>query len=112
MTEVKIADIMFACENHELIHALKARGSSIVKQKWEKVKESEKKIQDLLTNDINKLTMPNSAFITFEEVEDVSLALKHSKKSPNLEILPGQPFGLFKKACEPTDVIWENRHFT
>lgn len=38
VTEIKIADIMFAQDNHKLIHALKARGSSIVKQKWDKVK--------------------------------------------------------------------------
>jgi len=30
VTEVKIADITFACDNHELINCLKDRGSAIV----------------------------------------------------------------------------------
>ena len=41
------------------------------------------------------------------------MADKHKKEvSEDLYILPGQKFGKFSEPCEPTDVIWENRHWT
>ena len=53
------------------------------------------------------LTVPTSAFITFEEEGGKVLALKNS--SPFL--LLRRPMQ-FSEASEPTDIIWENRHFS
>jgi hypothetical protein len=56
------------------------------------------------------LTLPTTAFITFEEEEGATLALKVAKGDPR--VLIGQPFGSFRKAPEPSDIIWENRNLT
>lgn len=82
-----MADVRFAYENQELIKVLKQRGDAIVAKKWEKVKQSDLKIQDMLKNDLQRLTTPTAAFITFEEEEGVICAIKAA--SPELEILPG-----------------------
>jgi len=67
--------------------------------------------QEIVVNDLfdnfDKLTVPVSAFITFEEEDGKILALRTTSSSR----LIGQDFR-FKEASEPTDIIWENRHFT
>lgn len=66
-----------------------------------------------MLTDFNRLTTPTSAFITFEEELGVMMALKSKRnKQEGPFILPGQCFGYFKQAPEPTDIIWENRHYT
>ena len=52
--------------------------------------------------------MPTAAFITFESDDSKNLALLVQNSS---EFLLNQPFQ-FKETSEPTDIIWENRHFT
>lgn len=87
MLEIKIADVRFAFENHELMAVLKKRGDAIVAKKWEQVNLCESKIQSMIRDDLSKLTTPTAAFITFEEEEGVICALK--TKNSELEILPG-----------------------
>jgi hypothetical protein len=60
-----------------------------------------------LFDDFDKLTVPVSAFITFEEEDGKIFALRTTSSSRII----GQDFR-FKGASEPTDIIWENRHFT
>lgn len=74
LSEIKIADVVFAFSNNKLIDELKVRGQAIVAQKWDQFKKSEQKIQALLT-DTASLTRPTSAFITFEEEEAITFAL-------------------------------------
>ena len=52
--------------------------------------------------------MPTSAFITFS-TDDAS-KVAELVASSNMELLY-QDFK-FKVCSEPTDIIWENRHFT
>ena len=52
--------------------------------------------------------MPTSAFITFETDDWKELSLRY--KGDDLTVL-GRPM-VFKDASEPTDIIWENRHFS
>lgn len=54
------------------------------------------------------MTVPTAAFITFES--DDSAVLADLVKKSNLTLL-GQEF-IFDKCSEPTDIIWENRHYT
>ncbi len=42
--EIKVADVRFAFENHEMIGVLKERGDAIVAKKWDKVNKCESKI--------------------------------------------------------------------
>ena len=55
-----------------------------------------------------KLTVPTAAFIIFESDDSANLALDVTKAEQ--EII-GQEMK-FTKPSEPTDIIWENRHFT
>jgi len=58
---------------------------------------------------LDKLQTPVSAFVTWETEEAVNRALKYSE-TPQCKVL-GQEIDL-QNASEPTDIIWENRHFT
>ena len=60
-----------------------------------------------LFEDFDKLTVPVSAFITFEEEDGKIIALRSNSEKQVL----GQTLRLIN-ASEPTDIIWENRHFT
>lgn len=42
---VKIAEITFAYNNHEMIELLKSRGHYIQKENWSKVKQYDEKIE-------------------------------------------------------------------
>ena len=53
------------------------------------------------------LTIPTSAFITFESDDSKEIALDNQSEDKLL----GCEFR-FDDASEPTDIIWENRHFT
>ena len=48
---------------------LKERGEQINAEKWDKVKKIEQDIDELKNNELEKLTKPISAFITFETEE-------------------------------------------
>ena len=106
LTEIKIADIVFSFNNTELILALRKRGQFIASQNFDKMREQEEVVNGLF-EDFDKLTVPVSAFITFEEEDGKIVALRSSS---NKQIL-GQSLRLIN-ASEPTDIIWENRHFT
>ena len=56
--------------------------------------------------EFDSLTVPVSAFITFEEEDSKIVALRNNLQQ---ELLGKTP--RFIDASEPTDIIWENRHF-
>lgn len=60
-----------------------------------------------LFQDFDSLTVPVSAFITFLDEDGKILALKNRTS----KMLLGKTMR-FMEASEPTDIIWENRHFT
>ena len=105
-TNMRIADLVFSFNNSALIHALRARGGFIALQKFDKAQAQDNKINELFA-DFNSLTRPTAAFITFEEEDATNLALDLKTKRKVLD-LPIR----FKKASEPTDIIWENRIYT
>jgi hypothetical protein len=116
MEKVVIADITFSFNNSELIKCLKARGRNISLQKFDEVRAEENKIQEIIKN-WKVLTKPATAFITFEEEDAFLLAIEEAEENKKLpedkkkKLLLGQHLN-FKGASEPTDIIWENRHFT
>lgn len=71
-----IADIVFSFENRELILALRERGSQIAYQDFEQVEVCDKKINELFA-DFDKLTVPTSAFVTFETDDWKELSLRY-----------------------------------
>ena len=66
--EIKVADISFAFENHELIKKLKERGTAIKKLDYEKINKLDEEIDKYVREPDNreKLRRPVCAFITFE----------------------------------------------
>ena len=110
LSEVKIADITFAFNNQNLINALRVRGGLIAVQNFDAMREQEKKIQELFdsTEEFETLTTPTAAFITFEEEDAKLLALQNPDS--RVEFL-GKKLN-FAETSEPTDIIWENRHWT
>ena len=119
MTEVHIADITFSFNNSKLISILRQRGYAIARQKFEDVKKKDLEINALMNDPVEKQKMivPTAAFITFEEEDAYILACtineeqKKEKDETKRNKILGQPYRL-KAASEPTDIIWENRHFT
>lgn len=103
----KVADIIFSFNNAALILKLRERGSYIASQDFDAMRKCENEINDLF-QDFDNLTIPTAAFITFESDDSAVLAdlVKKSDKT-----LIGYPFK-FDKCSEPTDIIWENRHYT
>ena len=105
----KVADIVFSFNNSDLIAALRTRGGYIAAQDFDKMREQETKINDLF-QEFDDLTIPTAAFITFESDDSANLALD-VHKTPSDHRIMGQEMK-FTKPSEPTDIIWENRHFT
>ena len=106
----KVADIVFSFNNSRLIKALRARGGSIASQDFDDMREQEGKISELF-QDFNALTVPTSAFITFESDDSANAAKEIRESDSKTMKLIGQDMK-FKTVSEPTDIIWENRHFT
>jgi len=67
INEVKIADIVFAFNNAQLIQLLKTRGMHIQFQRYNEMRDTEKLINHVIQTEFEKLTRPVDAFITFEE---------------------------------------------
>ena len=120
---MKIADIVFAFNNAELIKLLKERGQHIMFQRFDQMREVEAKISKLKDENYQDLTRPVCAFITFEEEDAYLLALDfahdheedhghdHEHEKPKLKPILGHEFKCVA-ATEPTNIIWENRHLT
>lgn len=71
------------------------------------MREQETKVNALFQN-FDSLTIPTSAFITFESDDSASLA----DMVTDTEIHVMNQKMHFVNCSEPTDIIWENRHFT
>jgi len=70
------------------------------------MREQDQVVNDLF-QDFDSLTVPVSAFITFFDESSKLFALNYQ----GVKILLGQELR-FKQATEPTNIIWENRHYT
>ena len=118
ITDVKIADIVFAFNNDKLIKLLKVRGQHIMFQRYDKAALVEAEIMEYKNNNIHDLIRPVDAFITFEE-EDGKIIAEEFEPEYNFwgTKIPSQKKFLTDELClveatEPTNIIWENRHFT
>ena len=117
ITEVKIADIVFAFNNAELIQLLRARGGHIMYQRFDEMRKVEQQISTLKNEKFADLTKPVDAFITFEE-EDGSIIGQYYEKQANPADRKWPPKSflgvdlVLVESTEPTNIIWENRHWT
>ena len=116
---IKIAMISFAFDNSELINLLRSRGQAIKFEKYDKMREINKKIDDLKSDPITltKLNRPVTAFLSFENEEGINRCKEYNEAVTNdpqfsdIKTFLGEEMEI-EDASEPTDIIWENRHFT
>jgi hypothetical protein len=116
---IRISMISFAFDNSQLINLLRQRGTFIKFEKYDKMREVNKKI-DELKSDPNKLkafNRPVTAFLTFENEEGINRCKEYNEavnadnQFADIRQLLGCDLEI-DDAAEPTDIIWENRHFT
>ena len=114
MTPVRIANITFAFKNSKLIRLLKKRGTAVAAGQFRNLPKIDEEINNLKEKDLQSLTKPVSAFITFETQDGFERAceFKGSFKC-NGEIIADHEFDgaplYFEDAPEPTNIIWEHR---
>lgn len=121
VTNVHIAATNFAFDNADLINLLKARGEAITADDFDKMRTIDKQINELKKTNLANLTRPVSVFMTFENEEGVQRALqfedREMKPDDSTEFKEmyqwlGDQTIEIQQASEPSDIIWENRHFT
>lgn len=106
--EMNIAVIQFAYNNSTLIGLLKKRGAAIKGADFIKVIKLEEEISEMKNKDLETYTRPVFAFLTFENEAGYEVGRKYeSDETALLECKIN-----IQEATEPTDIIWENRHFT
>ena len=118
---IRIAMITFAFDNARLINLLRVRGTAIKFENYDKMREINGKIDELKSdgNELLKLNRPVTAFLSFENEEGLNRCTNYNETvlgdrqymSQGYDKLLGQPLDI-EEAAEPTDIIWENRHFT
>lgn len=111
---VKIANITFAFNNAKLIALLRQRGAIVGSGNFKKLPDIDKKINDLKTHDLQSLTKPVAAFITFETQDGFERACEFKATHKcNGEVVADREFDgaplYFEDAPEPTNIIWEHR---
>lgn len=117
--DIKIANITFAFNNASLLRLLKERGTCVAQGQFVKLPAVDAKINDLMDTqeELDNLTKPVSAFITFETQEGYERACEFEGKFDCNGKLTAENkwrgYDLyFNEAPEPTNIIWEHRQNT
>ena len=94
-----------------MISLLKKRGEHIMFNRYDQSREVEQEIIKLKDEKWEKLIRPVDAFITFQEEDGMIVAdyIEHmtETKIPKFLDTPLK----FIESTEPTNIIWENRHY-
>lgn len=122
--EIHVAVTTLAFDNAELINLLKTRGTLIRTEKWDKVREIDNKINELKKEKLEVFVRPCSVFMSFETEEGVQRALDFDRQVTETDDQSIKDLKTWvsyngvdheieiQAASEPSDIIWENRHFT
>ena len=109
--------ISFAFDNADVINLLRRRGAYIKDENYDSMRRMDDKIDYNLQKNRKKLTRPVTAFVTLENEEGVNRAInfneavEEDEDFAHLRKFLGEDL-VIEETCEPTDIIWENRHFT
>ena len=111
--------ITFAYDNSEIINLLKERGAAIKYEQYDEMRRINDKIDEARSDPVklDKFYRPVTAFLTFENEEGLNRMaaynelIETSDEYIGYDKLLGEPLEI-DDASEPTDIIWENRHFT
>lgn len=116
---MKVAVVTFAFNNAEIIQNLKWRGQYIKWEKWAKLEKLNRKMTNRLHNSqelLDKMQTPVACFMTLETEEGKCRADEYNDTVQQSDYIRYRTFlGSeidVKGASEPTDIIWENRHYT
>ena len=71
---IKVALTTFAFKNAKIIELLFERGDIIKNENWEEMESIERRINKVKEENYDELTIPCSAFMTFENEEGVNRA--------------------------------------
>ena len=114
--DIRIANIFFAFDNPKLMKLLMERGKYIISEEQDKEDELDEKIDNLKNDERESFIVPVTAFITFETQEGYERALRFEGTRKWCKVVADHEFMnkplIFQAAVEPTNIIWENRHFT
>jgi hypothetical protein len=118
--EVKVATVQFAYNNSQVINWLKERGDSIKAEDWPRLEAINDRIRQSLKGDqefLDTLQRPCTAFITFETADGIEQAVQYNQQVAENEEFRDYEYFLggkivISRAPEPSDIIWQNRHFT
>jgi hypothetical protein len=116
--QIKIAIVTFAFDNAEIIQGLSQRGRAIRQEDWDLLEKiNDRMTQRLECQDcLDKMQRPVAVFLTMQTEEGKSRAEDY-----NLSILQDEhrEYRTFlgshidvHEAGEPTDIIWEHRHYS
>ena len=106
-----------AFNNFDVIELLRKRGAAIVAEDWDQQRSIEDVIVQVKKDNLTRLTNPCYVFVTFQNEEgserskQYNSLVENDKELSDIELWLGKKLE-FKRASEPSDIIWENRHFT
>ncbi len=109
--------ISFAFNNADIITMLRQRGTFIRNLQFDQGREIEEKIDVYKKENFIDLNRPVTAFLSFESEEGLNRAKNYAEivnsdpRYAEWRLFLGQKI-VIEEASEPTDIIWENRHFT
>ena len=115
----KVAVTTLAFKNQEIISFLRERGLAIRGENWDEMRKIDQKINELKDNEFERITTPCSVFMTFETEEGYNRAIemdatcKANPRFAHLQLWMEKQYKFkIKEAAAPSDIIWENRHYT
>lgn len=78
---MKISFITFAYDNAKIINLLRQRGAHIKFERYDKMREINKKIDELKSDpvELRKINRPVTAFLTFENEEGLNRAKQYNE---------------------------------
>lgn len=85
--KINVAFVNLAYDNSQVINLLKERGTFIKTEKWDKMREVEKKIDHIRKTEMHKLQRPCSVFMCFANEEGLARALKFHEITENSDML-------------------------
>ena len=103
--DAQIADLTFSFDNSRMLSLLHLRAAALKSTKFDIAAEAGNKLTDEKNRNYDKITRPNGFFCTFrhESGQHTALELKDDLDFEGLKLRG------VKRACEPSDLIWENK---
>ena len=100
-----VADLQLAFDNDNMMAQLEKRANLLKKRQFAKANEVERKLTEIKNEKFEDLTIPRLFYCTFH----TEYAYTKANEANDMLFL-GNHINI-QQATEPTDIIWENRHY-